>query len=93
MDEAHKEALLEAIKEPLRYGLLGIYAWLLTDGVIFNILALFRVWLPDAVRVILAALILSFLRGLDKYMHKISQEEPIDEMNVGLLGEHGLTGF
>ena len=88
-----KKALVEAIKEPLRYGLLGVYSWLLTEGVVVSILSLFDVWLSAPVKLVLGALILSFLRGLDKYQHEVAVGEPIKTRNEGLLGEHGLVGF
>ena len=93
MNKKTKQAIWEATKEPLRYALLGVYAWLITEGVVFNILSLFDVWLSAPTKAILVALILSFLRGLDKYQHLVAKDEPAKTRKEGLLGEHGLTGF
>lgn len=66
---------------------LAIVAYLLTDGVLGTILALFAVYLNPASQLIIMGLTLSILKAVDKYLHL--EAEP----KTGFLQEKGLTNF
>jgi hypothetical protein len=74
-----KEAIWEAIKEPLR---------LLVLAIIPFALAYFSV-LPYQWAITLTLI----LRAIDKYLHEVAKEVPAKQQNEGLLGIKGLTGF
>ena len=74
-----KEAIFEAIKEPLR---------LLVLAVIPFALAYFAS-LPYG----WAAFATIVLRFVDKFLHEYEKELPAKQQNEGLLGLKGLTGF
>jgi len=74
-----KEAILEALKEPLRILVLSILPLAIS-----YFASLPYEWAAFAILV---------LRFLDKFLHEYEKELPVKEQNDGLLGLKGLTGF
>lgn len=79
MNNDIKNALWEAVKEPLRLMALAIVPVLIT----------YFAALPAQWAVILTLL----LRLLDSFLHEYAKEQPAKDRNEGLLGIKGLTGF
>jgi len=74
----------EAIKEALRYGLLGVVSYLLTGGVDALLGA---VSLDPQTKLLIAGGITAGLRAIDKYLHELGKANN----NESLVG--GLTRF
>ena len=75
----NKDALWEAVKEPLRLLLLAILPFAVTF-----ITELDFQWAVYATVV---------LRFIDKYLHEFSKAQPAKQRRDGLGGVKGLTGF
>jgi hypothetical protein len=75
----NKDALIEAIKEPLRLLALAIVPF-----IIAYFAELPQQWAIAAVVV---------LRFIDKWLHEIAVAQPVKKQNEGLLGVKGLVGF
>jgi hypothetical protein len=84
----------EAIKEPLRYVLLSVVSFLLTEGVLNGFLTwLIGTKLDLATVLLITGLLTAILRGVDKFLHETEKLEPTKTQNEGYLGIKGLTGF
>ncbi len=75
----NKQALIEAIKEPLRLLVLAVIPFVIT-----YFAELPQQWAVAAVVV---------LKFVDKWLHEIEIAKPIKKQNEGVLGVKGLTGF
>jgi hypothetical protein len=75
----NKEALIEAIKEPLRLLVLAVIPFGIAYFTEIN-----AQWALIAVVV---------LRFVDKWLHEIQAAKPEKKQEEGLLGLKGLTGF
>jgi len=85
--------LIEAIKEPLRYLLMAVVSYLLTEGVLNTILIrVFGTQLDATAVALITGLLIAVLRGIDKYLHEVGL---IKEEATGLTSSltKGLTRF
>jgi hypothetical protein len=79
MKKIDKKALLEALKEAIRVGLIAIVSYLSSEVVIDGIVvALVGDSLSLNVRLMGIGLIMSGLRALDKFLHVKKVETPLD---------------
>ena len=75
----NKQALIEAIKEPLRLLVLAVIPFVIT-----YFAELPQQWAVAAVVV---------LKFIDKWLHEIEIAKPVRKQKEGVLGVKGLTGF
>lgn len=85
------KALLEAIKEPIRYLVLAVLSWLLTAGVVAQLVEQLGGSLDVQTRALIVAGLLAVLRGVDKYLHELGKEKSTARTQSNLVG--GLTRF
>lgn len=84
----------ESLKEGGRVVLLGLVAYLLTEGVVNQLLdVVFGMKLDNGTKVMVSGFLTSLLKALDKWLHETAKLEPVKTRNEGVLGEKGLTGF
>lgn len=59
----------EAAKEILRYVVSGLVAWLMSEGVIAGLVALFGSGMKPEVQLLFVTVVSLIIRGIDKYVH------------------------
>ena len=77
----------KALLDGLRVVVLAIVSYLLTAGVIGNILLLLHISMTPPAQLIIVGLLTSILKAIDKYLHSIA------DPNTGFLESRGLVGF
>jgi hypothetical protein len=77
--------LIEAIKEPLRYILIAVVSYLLTETVIEQVILLvFGAGIDPATKLMITGLLTALLRGIDKWLHEIGLDKGPDSLIKGL---------
>jgi len=79
------KALIESIKEPLRYILIAVVSYILTGTVLNNIVMyLFGEGIDPTTQILIVGMMTAFFRGIDKYLHEIGKETNNVELAKGL---------
>lgn len=84
--KGEQKGRVEGVKESVRIVMLTIVSWLLTEGVVAKLVEQFGAQLDANTRLLVTGLILSVLKGIDKWLYKT------DRTIIPLEGSTGLTG-